>query len=215
MLFLTILINSIGYTVLSYAATLPNRETTAGPGPSQSDVKLCGQTPYDPQTTVCVDGMLCSIGLSACGSPDHFACYDSSIYHCTNGQLEPGPSTATPIPTSSLSQRTPTTTVSPTTSPTVVPANCPSSDAPKTPVKYCQVFQDEFDTLNQKVWKHDVTLRGGGNWEFQWYTNNRSNSYVRDSKLFLKPTFTADNIGDKNVRNGYTMDLWRGGACTE
>ena len=46
------------------------------------------------------------------------------------------------------------------------------------------------------------------NWEFEYYINNRSNSFVNDSILYLQPTLTADTIGDANVRNGYTMDLW-------
>ena len=53
--------------------------------------------------------------------------------------------------------------------------------------------------------------------EFELYTNNRSNSFVRDSVLFLKPTLTADFIGEDNVQSGYTMDMWGSSpadACT-
>jgi beta-glucanase (GH16 family) len=49
---------------------------------------------------------------------------------------------------------------------------------------------------------------GGGNWEFQYYTNNRSNSYVKDGKLFIKPTLTEETIGKENVIDGYNMELW-------
>ena len=28
------------------------------------------------------------------------------------------------------------------------------------------VFQDEFDDLDFTKWRHDITLSGGGNWEF-------------------------------------------------
>ena len=28
------------------------------------------------------------------------------------------------------------------------------------------VFEDNFDRLDFKKWKHDITLSGGGNWEF-------------------------------------------------
>ncbi|KAJ3274548.1 hypothetical protein HDU76_010705, partial [Blyttiomyces sp. JEL0837] len=41
---------------------------------------------------------------------------------------------------------------------------------------FCLKFQDDFNTLDVNKWTHDITLRGGGNWEFEWYTNNRSNS---------------------------------------
>ena len=29
------------------------------------------------------------------------------------------------------------------------------------------LFSDEFDELNLEVWEHELTLGGGGNWEFQ------------------------------------------------
>ncbi|KAI8916967.1 putative glucan binding protein [Powellomyces hirtus] len=64
-----------------------------------------------------------------------------------------------------------------------------------------------FDRLDTKVWKHDVTMSGGGNWEFEWYTNNRTNSYTKDGSLYLHPTLTADNIGAANVVNGYTHNI--------
>jgi len=71
-----------------------------------------------------------------------------------------------------------------------------------------QIFFDDFDTLDLKTWQHEITLGGGGNWEFEYYTNNRSNSYTRNGILYIKPTLTSDKIGINNVRAGYTMDLW-------
>jgi hypothetical protein len=50
-------------------------------------------------------------------------------------------------------------------------------------------------------------MGGGGNWEFEWYVNNRSNSFVKDGKLHLKPTLTEDVIGDAQLRTG-TVDIW-------
>lgn len=41
------------------------------------------------------------------------------------------------------------------------------------------------------------------------YWNNRSNSYVRDSTLFLRPTLTADRFGEDFVHSGH-LDLWGG-----
>lgn len=46
------------------------------------------------------------------------------------------------------------------------------------------------------------------NWEFQYYTNNRSNSFVQDGVLHIRPTLTSDKIGEENVKNGYRMDIW-------
>eukprot|EP00128_Syssomonas_multiformis_P016819 Colp12_sorted_trinity150504_noHs@18910 len=69
------------------------------------------------------------------------------------------------------------------------------------------VFTDNFDKLNFNTWEHELTLAGGGNWEFEWYVNNRSNSYVRDGKLYIKPTLTEDAIGEQTMRTG-TVDIW-------
>eukprot|EP00500_Bicosoecida_sp_ms1_P010662 CAMPEP_0203832028 /NCGR_PEP_ID=MMETSP0115-20131106/69793_1 /ASSEMBLY_ACC=CAM_ASM_000227 /TAXON_ID=33651 /ORGANISM="Bicosoecid sp, Strain ms1" /LENGTH=145 /DNA_ID=CAMNT_0050741089 /DNA_START=15 /DNA_END=449 /DNA_ORIENTATION=- len=77
--------------------------------------------------------------------------------------------------------------------------------APNTPN---MIFQDEFDTFNLTRWKHEITMGGGGNWEFEMYHNNRSNSFVNASVLHIQPTFTADVIGEANLKSGYTMDLW-------
>jgi len=56
-------------------------------------------------------------------------------------------------------------------------------------------------------WKHEITESGGGNWEFEVYVNNRSNSFVKNSILYIKPTFTADWIGA--IDRG-SLDLWGG-----
>ena len=70
------------------------------------------------------------------------------------------------------------------------------------------IFDDEFDVLNVTRWKHEITLGGGGNWEFEYYDNNRSNSYIKDGILYIKPTYLADDIGEANLENGYNMDIW-------
>eukprot|EP00808_Paulinella_micropora_P015280 g436.t1 len=44
--------------------------------------------------------------------------------------------------------------------------------------------------------------------EFQWCTNNRTNSFVENRRLFLKPTMTAETIGEAAVRNGFTLSIW-------
>lgn len=75
------------------------------------------------------------------------------------------------------------------------------------------VFSDDFDRLDFSKWKHDLTMSGGGNWEFELYHNNRTNSYTQDGKLYIRPTLTADRIGEANVRGGYRMDMWGGGVA--
>ena len=79
------------------------------------------------------------------------------------------------------------------------------------------VLDEEFNTLNLTLWQHEITLGGGGNWEFEYYTNNRTNSYVKDGVLYIQPTFLVDDIGEANLKNGYTMDIWGaapGDYCT-
>lgn len=38
-------------------------------------------------------------------------------------------------------------------------------------------FEDNFDELDFSKWQHEITLGGGGNWEFEAYLNNRTNTY--------------------------------------
>lgn len=69
------------------------------------------------------------------------------------------------------------------------------------------IFEDTFDKFDVKTWKHEITLGGGGNWEFQLYHNNRTNSYVRDGTLFIRPTLTREKIGRENMFS-MRMDMW-------
>ncbi len=52
------------------------------------------------------------------------------------------------------------------------------------------IFEDDFNTLDLHKWRHDITLQGGGNWEFQLYDNNRSTTWAKDSKLNIRPILT-------------------------
>jgi len=63
--------------------------------------------------------------------------------------------------------------------------------------------------LDFSVWEHELTLAGDGNWCFQQYTNNRTNTFIRDGKLYIKPTFTSEIIGEGAVTGNppYTLDL--------
>jgi beta-glucanase (GH16 family) len=74
--------------------------------------------------------------------------------------------------------------------------------------QYRLLHEDNFEQFDVSFWEHEITLGGGGNWEFQMYTNNRSTSFVRDGVLYLRPILTADTIGEANVRNGYRYDAW-------
>jgi len=88
--------------------------------------------------------------------------------------------------------------------------------------KYALVWQDEFDFFDGNKWQHEVTATGGGNSEFQLYTQDSANSYVRDGKLFIKPTLLADSrnpatnqpYGQEFMQRGIlnVWDLY--GTCT-
>nr|AAY85742.1 CCF-like protein [Aporrectodea icterica] len=73
------------------------------------------------------------------------------------------------------------------------------------------VWQDEFDTLDDKKWQHEVTASGGGNSEFQLYTQDKANSFVRDGKLFIKPTLLVDNINPETDKP-YGNDFMKSGV---
>lgn len=66
------------------------------------------------------------------------------------------------------------------------------------------VFKDDFDFLDFTKWRHDITLAGGGNWEFQLYDNNRTTTFTKDGILNIKPVLTEEKIGAQFVRAGYT-----------
>ena len=69
------------------------------------------------------------------------------------------------------------------------------------------VFEDNFDELDFNVWKHDVTMTGGGNWEFEMYINNRSVSYVRDGIFYIKPQPTTLELQNQGNTAGFVYDL--------
>ncbi|XP_063234481.1 beta-1,3-glucan-binding protein-like [Bacillus rossius redtenbacheri] len=89
----------------------------------------------------------------------------------------------------------------------------------RAPSQFCKgdlIFDEEFSTLDLAAWEHEVTLAGGGNWEFQLYGNNRSNSYAEDGRLYLTPSLTAEQYGEAFLSSG-TISLYGGApadTCT-
>ena len=78
------------------------------------------------------------------------------------------------------------------------------------------IWEDQFDKLDFSKWQHEISLSGGGNWEFEWYTNNRTNSFVEDGVLYLQPTLFKDNIGDAAMHTA-DFNIWGGSpadVCT-
>ncbi|CAG9838766.1 unnamed protein product [Diabrotica balteata] len=89
-----------------------------------------------------------------------------------------------------------------------------TASGPFAPKNICSgdlIFEDNFDDLNLDKWKHEDTLAGGGNNEFEWYTNSRNNSYTSNGILHIKPTFVADELGEQFLQSA-TVDL--GNKCT-
>eukprot|EP00794_Sanderia_malayensis_P012291 gene12291-13556_t len=96
-----------------------------------------------------------------------------------------------------------------------VPNKCSGEkikDAKKCTEYPCLIFEDNFDSLDFDTWQHAVSMMSLGHNEFQVYVNNRSNSFVRDGALYLKPTLTSDTYGEDFLKSG-TLDLW-GERCT-
>ncbi|KAF9569993.1 hypothetical protein EC968_002352 [Mortierella alpina] len=84
-------------------------------------------------------------------------------------------------------------------------------------VDSCLLFEDNFDRLDNSIWRHDLTMTGGGNFEFQLYINNRSTTFVRDGIFYIRPTLTEARIGTAPLRDGGVLDMWGmdpGTACT-
>ena len=76
-----------------------------------------------------------------------------------------------------------------------------------------RIFEDNFNNLDQGRWLHAVTMAGGGNYEFQWYVNDRANSYTTGGNLHLKPTYTSDIFGEGFLSSGRV--IIPGGECTD
>ncbi|CAG9855667.1 unnamed protein product [Phyllotreta striolata] len=74
------------------------------------------------------------------------------------------------------------------------------------------IFVEDFNELRLDLWNHEETLGGrSSNNQFQWYTNNRNNSFVDNGILHIRPTLVADEYGEAFLYNG-TIDL--GTTCT-
>lgn len=69
------------------------------------------------------------------------------------------------------------------------------------------IFYDDFNVFDTSLWKHEITLTGGGNWEFQQYVNNRSISFVDNGVLYIKPMTTEAYMGADITKEGFTLDV--------
>ena len=67
------------------------------------------------------------------------------------------------------------------------------------------VWSDEFQFLDSAKWSHLVTTHPPQ--DFQYYRNNRANSWVSDGHLHIMPTPTAMEYGEDFLYSG-TIDLF-------
>uniref|UniRef100_A0A2C9LBL2 Uncharacterized protein n=1 Tax=Biomphalaria glabrata TaxID=6526 RepID=A0A2C9LBL2_BIOGL len=49
------------------------------------------------------------------------------------------------------------------------------------------VFRDDFNSFDKSQWNFEVSMYGGYNGEFQVYTNDPKNVFVRDGQLHIHP----------------------------
>lgn len=78
------------------------------------------------------------------------------------------------------------------------------------------ILDEQFNTFDFSRWQHEITMSGGGNWEFEYYTNNRTNSFVKDGVLHLQPTLSDENFGLDTLMHG-SLNIWGGSpadSCT-
>ncbi len=57
------------------------------------------------------------------------------------------------------------------------------------------ILSEEFSSggIDFRLWNHEISAGGirGQSWEFQYYQNNRTNSYVKDGHLYITPTVSG------------------------
>lgn len=84
-------------------------------------------------------------------------------------------------------------------------------------VKYCLVFDDDFSNgIDEDNWNYEISVGGFGGGSFDWTTNDPQNAYTDDQGLHIVPTITTDStdITNKQLINGYTVNLTADGTCT-
>merc|ERR1719502_688 len=60
------------------------------------------------------------------------------------------------------------------------------------------VFCEDWSSghIRPSKWKHEISATGGGNSEFQIYSQHPQNSFVANGTLHLRPSFTYHTMGD-------------------
>ncbi|KAH9503458.1 Beta-1,3-glucan-binding protein [Bulinus truncatus] len=70
------------------------------------------------------------------------------------------------------------------------------------------IFRDDFNSFDKGRWKYEVSMYGGYNGEFQVYTNDPKNVFVRNGQLHIHPMPTVeDSRFDENFLFHGHMDM--------
>ena len=67
------------------------------------------------------------------------------------------------------------------------------------------IFEENFDVLDSSKWQREVRIPlDTESAEFLSYQNRSENSFVKDGKLFIKPTLLSDleEFTDERIRTG-------------
>jgi beta-glucanase (GH16 family) len=68
-------------------------------------------------------------------------------------------------------------------------------------------MEDNFDSLDLNTWNHEIDLGGFGNHQFDMATDAPANSYVKDGRLYISPSLTADVVGYDQILDGTMYNL--------
>lgn len=84
---------------------------------------------------------------------------------------------------------------------------------------YCLILDDNFQTLDPKIWTHEVQIDGFGTGAFDWTTTDPKNAFTDSEGLHIVPTLTNEttHITNSQIYNGYTLNLTAAGgdgSCT-
>ncbi|KFY02959.1 hypothetical protein O988_01777 [Pseudogymnoascus sp. VKM F-3808] len=81
---------------------------------------------------------------------------------------------------------------------------------------YCLILDEDFKTLDENIWNHEVQVDGFGTGSFDWTTKDPQNSFVDAEGLHIVPTLTNQStpITNEQISNGFTVNLTADGTCT-
>ncbi|KAF7125542.1 hypothetical protein CNMCM5793_001781 [Aspergillus hiratsukae] len=69
--------------------------------------------------------------------------------------------------------------------------------------EYCLILDEDFSTLDTRIWNHEVQVNGFGTGSFDWTTDDPRNSFVDAQGLHIVPTLTLE---DATITPAQLMD---------